>query len=68
MNDDTFHHSIRKLLKNVGVNTQQEIEQAVRQALADGRLKGDEALPARVRVEVAGLELDLDFSGDITLE
>ncbi|QFU02038.1 hypothetical protein FIU83_10335 [Halomonas sp. THAF5a] len=68
MNDDTFHHSIRKLLKNVGVNTQQEIEQAVRQALADGRLTGDETLPATVRVEVAGLELALDFTGEITLE
>ncbi|TLF45886.1 hydantoinase B/oxoprolinase family protein [Halomonas urmiana] len=68
MNDDTFHHSIRKLLKNVGVNTQQEIEQAVRQALADGRLTGHETLPARVKVEVAGLELDLEFTGDITLE
>ncbi|MEQ6890236.1 DUF6494 family protein [Halomonas sp. CS7] len=68
MNDDTFNHSIRKLLKNVGVNTQQEIEQAVRQALADGRLTGNETLPARVTVEVAGLELDLEFRGDITLE
>ncbi|MDT8880523.1 DUF6494 family protein [Halomonas saccharevitans] len=68
MNDDTFNHSIRKLLKNVGVNTQQEIEQAVREALADGRLTGNETLPARVRVEVAGLELDLEFRGDITLE
>lgn len=68
MNDDTFHHSIRKLLKNVGVNTQQEIERAVRQALADGRLAGDETLPATVRVEVAGLELELDFTGEITLE
>jgi len=68
MNDDTFNHSIRKLLKNVGVNTQQEIEQAVREALADGRLTGNETLPARVTVEVAGLELDLEFRGDITLE
>ncbi|WP_108446721.1 DUF6494 family protein [Halomonas denitrificans] len=68
MNDDTFHHSIRKLLKNVGVNSQQEIERAVRQALADGRLRGDETLPATVKVEVAGLELDLEFTGDITLE
>ena len=68
MNDDTFHHSIRKLLKNVGVNTQQEIEQAVRQALADGRLTGNERLPARVKVEVDGLALDLEFKGDITLE
>ena len=68
MNDDTFQHSIRKLLKNVGVNTQQEIEQAVREALADGRLTGNERLPARVTVEVEGLALDLEFTGDITLE
>ena len=68
MNDETFNHSIRKLLKNVGVNTQQEIEKAVQQALDEGRLKGDEALPARVKVEVAGLALDLEFTGDITLE
>lgn len=67
MNDDTFHHSIRKLLKNVGVNTQQEIEKAVQQALADGRLKGNESLPASVHVRVAGLDLDLTFEGDITL-
>ncbi|MDI5985529.1 DUF6494 family protein [Halomonas sp. M4R5S39] len=68
MNDDTFHQSIRRLLKNVGVNSQQAIEQAVQQALAEGRLKGDESLPASVRVQVAGLELDLEFEGDITLE
>ncbi|APE29668.1 hypothetical protein BOX17_01060 [Halomonas aestuarii] len=68
MNDETFNHSVRKLLKNVGVNTQQEIEKAVQQALADGRLQGDETLPARVKVEVAGLALDLEFTGDITLE
>ncbi len=68
MNDDTFHHSIRKLLKNVGVKSQQAIEQAVKDALADGRLKGDESLPATVKVNVAGLDLDLEFDGDITLE
>ena len=28
MDQDTFQHSIRKLLKNVGVTTQQEIEKA----------------------------------------
>ncbi|MFY0990540.1 DUF6494 family protein [Halomonas sp. C05BenzN] len=68
MNDETFTHSIRKLLKTVGVNTQQEIEKAVKQALAEGRLQGDESLPASVRVQVAGLALDLEFEGDITLE
>ncbi|MBB3183373.1 alcohol dehydrogenase class IV [Halomonas fontilapidosi] len=68
MNDEAFQHSIRKLLKNVGVTTQQEIEKAVEQALADGHLKGNERLPARVTVEVDGLSLALNFDGDITLE
>lgn len=68
MNDDAFHQSIRKLLKTVGVNSQQAIEQAVRQAVDEGRLSGDESLPATVRVQVAGIDVDLTFSEDITLE
>ncbi|MGJ7456347.1 DUF6494 family protein [Halomonas sp. MA07-2] len=68
MNDETFKASIRKLLKTVGVTTQQEIEKAVQQGLAEGHLNGDETLPARVTVEVDGLSLALDFDGDITLE
>ncbi|MBB3232729.1 DUF6494 family protein [Halomonas stenophila] len=68
MNDETFHHSIRKLLKTVGVQSQQHIEEAVAQALAEGRLAGDESLPASVTLEVAGLELKVTFQGDIELE
>ncbi|MGM0783956.1 MAG: DUF6494 family protein [Pseudomonadota bacterium] len=68
MNDDAFHQSIRKLLKTVGVNSQQAIEQAVRQAVDEGRLSGDESLSATVRVQVAGIDVDLTFSEDITLE
>lgn len=68
MNDEAFQQSIRKLLKTVGVTTQQEIEKAVQRALAEGHLEGNEKLPARVTVEVDGLSLALDFDGDITLE
>ncbi|MGM0536202.1 MAG: DUF6494 family protein [Pseudomonadota bacterium] len=68
MNDEAFQHSIRKLLKTVGVTTQQEIEKAVQKALSEGHLEGHERLPARVTVEVDGLSLALDFDGDITLE
>lgn len=68
MNDEAFNHSIRNLLKNVGINSQQAIEKAVQTALAEGRLNGDESFPATVKVNVAGLDLELDFQGDITLE
>src|SRR5262245_5131505 len=46
MNEDVFNTSIRKFLKTLGVSAQREIEKAVRQALADGKLKGNEKLAA----------------------
>lgn len=67
MDDDTFNMSIRKFLKIVGVNSQREIEQAVQRAIDDGRIKGHEALPATMRLKVAGLELEVEFDGEIRL-
>jgi Family of unknown function (DUF6494) len=67
MNEETFNLSIRKFLKTVGVGSQREIEQAVARALAEGRLQGTESLTAKVRLEVAGLNLVVDFDGKIEL-
>ena len=68
MNDETFNMSVRKLLKTVGVNSQREIEQAVAKAIASGTIAGTESFPARVTLEVAGLNLKVEFNGDIALE
>ena len=43
MNEEAFNMSIRKFLKTVGVRSQTEIERAVAKAIADGKLKGNEA-------------------------
>ena len=48
MNRDAFNMSIRKFLKTVGVHSQREIEAAVERALASGKLKGNESLPAKM--------------------
>jgi hypothetical protein len=40
MNEEALNMSLRKFLKVVGVTSQQEIEKAIRAAVADGRLKG----------------------------
>ena len=50
MNEDVFNASIRKFLKTLGVSAQREIEKAVREALATGKLKGHEKLPAKATV------------------
>lgn len=68
MNEETFNLSIRKFLKVVGVGSQREIEQAVAKAIADGSLSGNETLPAKATLQVAGLKLTVDFDGEIRLE
>lgn len=68
MNEDVFNSSIRKFLKTLGVSAQREIEKTVRQALADGRLKGNETFPARATVTLGGLGFSHEVKGEIELE
>ena len=67
MNEDVFNMSLRKFLKKVGVTSQREIEKAVRSALDDGTLKGDEKLDAEVIIRVGGVELAEKIDGRIEL-
>ena len=68
MNEDVFNASIRKFLKKLGVTAQREIEKVVRQALAEGKLKGNERFPAEATVTLCGIGLSLEIKGDIELE
>ena len=68
MQEGTFNLSIRKFLKIVGINSQREIEQAVRKAIEDGRIDGNETFPATVTLEVAGLNLMFKIDGEIRLQ
>jgi hypothetical protein len=67
MNEDVFNTSLRKFLKQVGVTSQREIEKAVRDALADGRLKGHEKLPAKMVLTLGGVSLMHEVSDEIEL-
>jgi DNA-binding MltR family transcriptional regulator len=68
MNDEALNMSIRKFLKTVGVNSQLAIEKAVRKALEDGKLKGDETLPLTMTLALGKLELNVKFDGELKLE
>ena len=67
MNEDVLNTSVRKFLKKVGVTSQREIEQAIRAAVASGKLKGTEALPAKVRLTVGGVDLAVEIDGTVEL-
>jgi len=68
MNEDTLNVSVRKFLKKVGVTSQREIEQAVRAAVASGRLRGNETLPAKAMLTIEALGLAAEIEGAIELE
>ena len=68
MNEETFNLSIRKFLKMVGISSQREIERAVMRAMDEGMIIGSESFPATVTLEVAGLNLNVKFDGEIRLE
>ncbi len=68
MNDEAFNMSIRRFLKVVGIRSQSEIERAVAKALAEGKIKGDAAFPARMRLTIEAVGLDITLDGEIQLE
>jgi Family of unknown function (DUF6494) len=62
MDDDRFNMSMRKFLKQVGVTSQQKIEEAVRKA---GKSAGKVKITARL--SAPGLGLDHAVEGEIDL-
>jgi hypothetical protein len=68
MNEEALNTSLRKFLRVVGVTSQQEIERAIRDAIADGRLKGTEALSAKVVLTIDKIGLSHTVDGTIELE
>ena len=68
MNEDVFNGSIRKFLKTLGVSAQRDIEKAVRRALAEGKLKGNEKFPATGTITLGGIGLSHEIKGEIELE
>jgi hypothetical protein len=65
MDEEALNTSTRKFLKKLGVSAQREIEKAVRDGVASGRLNGSERLPAKAVVTLGGVNLKLEIEGDI---
>jgi len=68
VNEETFNMELRRFLKRVGITSQRKMEEAVREALDQGRLKGSETVPARVTLEIDSLGVREVIEGNIALE
>lgn len=67
MDEEVFNMSVRKFLKKVGITSQRELEKAARDAIAAGRLQGNESFDVRVRLETDLLDKPFDIDGNIKL-
>jgi hypothetical protein len=68
MNEEVLNTSLRKFLKTVGVTSQREIEKSIRAAVAEGRIKGNEALKAQMLLTIGSVGLNHKIDGTIELE
>ena len=67
MNEDSFNSSLRGFLKKVGITSQREIEKAVRDAIASGKIRGNEKLAARMVLTIGDVGLTHEIVGEIEL-
>jgi hypothetical protein len=68
MNEEIFNIQIRKFLKKVGVQSQREIEQAVRRSIENNSLAGIDKLEASVLLEVPEVGIKVSIESEIKLE
>ena len=68
MNEEILNIQIRKFLKKVGVQSQREIEQAVRSSIENNSLSGIDKLEASVLLEVPEVGIKVSIESEIKLE
>jgi hypothetical protein len=68
MDEDAFNIAVRKFLKEVGVTSQRVIENAVREAVKNGQLRGNEKLRAKMTLEIVNPAIRHVVERDIELE
>lgn len=68
MDEEVLNIQVRKFLKKVGVQSQREIEEAVKEHIKNGSLSGTEKLDASMLLEVPEIGLKVTIDGKIQIE
>ena len=68
MDEEKLNISTRKLLKNVGINSQRIIENSIRKAIEDGVINNSKKIQVSVTLEISELSIVEIIDGDIEVE
>ena len=68
MDEEKLNISTRKLLKNVGINSQRIIENSIRKSIDDGVINNSKKIKVSVTLEISELSIKEIIEGDIEVE
>ncbi len=68
MNEEKLNISTRKLLKNVGVNSQRIIETSIRNAVNSGTIVSSKNITVSINLKIKDLNVEESISGEIEVE
>ena len=68
MDEEVLNIQVRKFLKKVGIQSQREIEQAVKDRIKKGSLSETENLDATMLLEVPEIDLKVSIEGKIEIK
>ena len=68
MNEESLNMQIRKFLKKVGIQSQREIENAVRAGIDSGQISTGDELEANMKLEIEALNLSFTINDGIKIE
>ena len=67
MDEEVFNMQLRRFLKKVGIQSQRDIELAVRQGIETGTLASTDKLNAQVLLQVPAVGLKVTIEDEIAL-
>ncbi len=68
MDEEKLNISTRKLLKNVGINSQRIIENSIRKAIDDDVINNSKKIQVSFTLEISELSIKKQIDGDIEVE
>ncbi len=68
MNEDILNASLRRFLKTVGITSQREIENAIRNAAAAGKIKGKRIVRAQMVLTISDIGLNHKIEANIEVD
>ena len=68
MKEEVLNIHVRKFLKRVGIQSQREIEKAVKNRLKEGNLSERGKLNATMLLEIPEIDLKVSIEGEVKIE